>query len=180
MPWRAIAGCPGFSTVLRRFLPCLLSPETLLFLPPKRGEMAKAAAKRRPLFDSFSLSPGDTPAAAETPAVFRFFRPFSAQSGRRAGRNSGNPPLFRSFPSVRAMRWPKLRRYTAFSVFFPQSGSFAQSAGRPESISNPWARVDSTAARFSRTALGEPGRFTMRLPPRMPAWARESMARGVT
>ncbi len=53
-----------------------------------------------------------------------------------------------------------------------------QSAGPPRSISNPCAREGSTASRFSRTALGLPGRLTMRLRPRMPAAARESMARG--
>ena len=61
-----------------------------------------------------------------------------------------------------------------------QSVSPAQSAGRPESISSPWASAGRTASRFSLAALGEPGRFTMSVPFRMPAAARDSMARFVT
>ena len=36
-----------------------------------------------------------------------------------------------------------------------------------------------TASMFSRAALGLPGRFTMRVRPRMPATSRERQARGV-
>ena len=59
------------------------------------------------------------------------------------------------------------------------SASFAQSAGLPESISRPWPRDGRTASRFSTAPFGLPGRFTMRLLARMPACARESIARGV-
>ena len=61
-----------------------------------------------------------------------------------------------------------------------QSVRLAQSAEVPESISRPWERAGRTASRFSFAAFGEPGRFTMSVPPRMPAWARDSMARFVT
>jgi hypothetical protein len=50
-----------------------------------------------------------------------------------------------------------------------QSVRPAQSAGAPESICSPWARVGSTASKFSFAPRGEPGRLRMRLRPRMPA-----------
>ena len=45
---------------------------------------------------------------------------------------------------------------------------------------NPCSRASITAARFSRAAFSDPGRFSSRLLPLIPATARDSIARGVT
>lgn len=45
---------------------------------------------------------------------------------------------------------------------------------------NPCSRAPITAARFSRAAFSDPGRFSSRLLPLIPATARDSIARGVT
>ena len=123
-------------------------------------------------------------------------RRISAPAGRRTGvlrqgavlRHSGKtelkrhrhrrpdspPDYFPPLPGGRGRGTPDCSGPAAYPVTLPQS------AGPPRSISSPCPREGSTASRFSRTALGLPGRLTMRLRPRMPAAARESMARGVT
>ena len=67
-------------------------------------------------------------------------------------------------------------------AFFETRGHFSSFSAQwpsPASILNPWLSAPSTALRFSRAAFSDPGRFTMRLFPLLPAAARESIARGV-
>ena len=53
-------------------------------------------------------------------------------------------------------------------------GQEAQSEGSPWIFSRAWGRAGRTTERFSRTARGLPGRFTIRDLRRMPANARQA------
>ena len=67
-------------------------------------------------------------------------------------------------------------------AFFETRGHFSSFSAQwpsPASILNPWLSAPRTALRFSRAAFSDPGRFTMRLFPLLPAAARESIAFGV-
>ena len=55
----------------------------------------------------------------------------------------------------------------------------AHSAPSPRSMSSPWGRSLKKASRLSCTALGLPGRLTIRVLPRMAATPRENIARRV-
>lgn len=61
-----------------------------------------------------------------------------------------------------------------FPVLYPHSCPSAAI------MCNPCSRSSITAARFSRAAFSDPGRFSSRLLPLIPATARDSIARGVT
>lgn len=60
------------------------------------------------------------------------------------------------------------------------SGCRAHSIASPRRVSTAWSMTGKKTSRHSLTALGLPGRFMINVLPRIPATARESIARSVT